>query len=131
MDNTQQNTGDQSAAGAAVATATHDPAAEKEVLKLIEESTTMQKEEKDGWIALLPQMNDAQVTELKRILATEKEKLEEIDARYKKQVKKLEKDYINNYLTKKSRQKWQKAREKEQSHLEESDEQAEELLSQL
>ena len=131
MNNTQQNTDNLGGAGAGATTANHDPALEKEILKLIKESATMQQVEKDGWIELMPQMNDSQINELKVILATEKEKLKEIDTRYKKKIEKLEKDYIENYLAKKSRKKWARAREKEQSHLEESDEQAEELLGQL
>jgi hypothetical protein len=109
----------------------HDPKLEREVMKLLDESNTMSKEEKESWISLMPIMNDEQVTELKRILATEKEKLAEIDKKYKSQVKKLEKEYIENYLSRKSRKKWEDAREREKSQLEESTEEAEELLSKL
>ena len=131
MDKKQQNTGGQNTAGVAGATAKCDPKVMKEVLKLIAESTTMQKIEKDGWIELMPQMSNSQIDELRLILVTEKNKLEEIDTRYKKQIKKIEKDYIENYLARKSRTKWKEARAKEQSHLKESDEKAEELLEQL
>ncbi len=131
MDNKQQNTGGRNTTGVAGATAERDPKVLKEVLRLIAESDTMQKVEKDGWIGLMPQMIDSQINELKQILTTEKDKLEEINTRYKKQVEKIEKDYIKNYLTRKSRKKWQEARKKEQSHLEESGEQAEKLLGRL
>lgn len=131
MDKKQQNTGGRNTAGVARATAKRDPKVLKEVLGLIAESNTMQKIEKEGWIGLIPQMSNSQINELKQILTTEKEKLEEIDTRYKKQIKKIEKDYIENYLARKSRKKWKEAREKEQSHLEESNEKADELLGQL
>lgn len=127
MTPTTQSAGTQTSDKSAV----RDAELEKEAIILIDESTTMQQEEKDSWKLLLPQMNNDQITELKRILITEKQKLLEIDEKYKKEVKRLEKDYIQNYLARKSRQKWQEAREKEQSHLEESSEKAEGLLSSL
>lgn len=109
----------------------HDINLEKEVFTLVMASTTMQREERDSWVTLIPKMNTIQMNELKRIILSEQEKLKAIDDKYQAQVKQLEKEYIEKYLTRKSRQKWEQARAHEESHLEESEQEAESILKSL
>ena len=99
--------------------------------KLINASLSMSQEEKDGWLNLLPKMNDAQKKELENILATEKQKLEEIDARYKKELQGIEQEYITKYLSGAARKRWEETRKREEESLSQSAQEAEAVLKNL
>lgn len=99
--------------------------------KLINDSTSMSVDEKAGWLHLLPSMNDAQKHELENILTTEKSKLDEIDARYKKELQSIEQEYITKYLSGAARKRWEEAKKREEESRIESGAEAEAVLKQL
>ena len=62
-----------------------------ELIELINSTNSMDKEEKQYWIDILPTMTDEQVNRLFDILETERKKLEELDLKYEKDMIDLEK----------------------------------------
>jgi hypothetical protein len=104
---------------------------DKEIKELVTLSKSMSQAEKDGWLQMLAIMNDDQKAELKTILTTEKQKLDEIDAKYRKKISSIEKKYFVTYVPLKAREKQQAVFHEEQKSREQTEEAAEELLENL
>jgi len=113
-----------------------------DLVKLILKSESMNTEEQNYWLQVLPVMTPDQVAELRDILETEKKKLAAIDAKYstqkgrgvgargKQPAKKLTEEELKRVEEK--RKKAQKERKKKEAeHKEKDEETAEDLLSQL
>jgi hypothetical protein len=103
-----------------------------ELITLVLRSKSMDtKDEKQSWFSLMPMMTDDQIAKLNDILTREKQKLEEIEAKYAKK----KDDIINKYT-----QKWDEAgyqnkiiqlKNQESIHEEQEDKEADALLQQL
>jgi len=109
-----------------------------ELVQMIVESESMNTEERNYWLQVLPVMTPDQITELLDILETEKRKLAAIDAKYESQkggIKKQGEKELTKEQLEKSEKKRIEARKKrrmeEAKHREEESEKAEDLLDQL
>lgn len=103
-----------------------------DLVELVLKSESMNAEERNYWLQVLPVMTPDQVAELRDILETEKKKLAAIDAKYSPQ-KSAEpgKEIDVEAVEKKRREAREKRKELESEHREEDQEKAEDLLSQL
>ncbi len=101
------------------------------ILALILGSESMNDEERQYWIDILPIMNQEQMTQLQTILQNEKDQLAAIDAKYSQEISKLGKDesIVQMENTRRDKQKQRSAQEASARASEETS--AEELLKQL
>lgn len=102
-----------------------------ELLELILKSESMNTEERNYWLQVLPVMTPEQVQELRDILETEKRKLAEIDAKYAVKKKPPEKEIDVEEVERKRREAKEQRKMAEEKHREQEEEHAEDLLSQL
>ena len=110
-------------------TATTDSANSTEEIKaLIDATDTLNESEKEYWLNLLPTMNEGQIEQLRGILETEQENMEEINKKYDQKLEEVSGKYLKRW----DHEKAQEARLKmkaEEASLKASDERkAEELL---
>lgn len=102
---------------------------EKAMLEeLIQSTNALRDDERQYWLDLLPNMNSDQMTQLKGILLSEQENVEQIDQKYDEKLQGVGEKYLNKWDSEKSRSErlQRQAQEKEQS--EEAEKKAEELL---
>jgi hypothetical protein len=102
-----------------------------EIIQLITGSESMNAEERQYWINILPIMTPEQITNLKEILVNEKEQLAAIDAKYTKEITNMgtaEQVAVTDAERKKKRQERQKA---EMEHKENEEGSAEDILKQI
>lgn len=60
-------------------------------------SETMDDNEKQYWLDIMPSMNSTQIDRLFYILDTEKIKLAELEARYQEEIRKLNEDHLKDW----------------------------------
>lgn len=99
-----------------------------ELVKLVLETESMDDDEKQYWFDIMPSMTDSQIDRLFNILDTEKKKLEALDEKYQKEIKKLNEKHLiewQEFQMKDSKQKIKAAQAKEK------DEDAEDVLKML
>ena len=109
-----------------------------DLVALVLKSESMNTEEKNYWLQVLPVMTPDQVAELRDILETEKKKLAAIDAKYAsqkggvpgQQEAKLSEEDLKK-MEEERRKKQEKRRAEEAKHKEADEDTAEDLLSQL
>lgn len=99
-----------------------------ELIQLILETESMENDEKQYWFDIMPSMTDDQIDRLFNILDTEKKKLQALEDKYKKEIKRLNEKHLiewQEYQLKDSKQKVQAAQALDK------DEDAEEVLKML
>lgn len=105
-----------------------------DLVELVIKSESMNREERNYWLQVLPVMTDDQVAELSDILQTEKKKLAAIDAKYAGQggnTAQSEPQIDPAEVERKRREAREQRWKAEQSHREQDEETAEDLLAQL
>lgn len=124
----------QSAATGASAGLTVPPEVEKkypDLIRLIRSSESMNDEERQYWINILPIMTAEQVKNLNDILDNERKQLAAIDAKYQTEVSKIG----NAELVRKTEEERKKRRAErsytEATHREQEDKAAEDLLKKM
>ncbi|MDD2907497.1 MAG: hypothetical protein PHH98_02545 [Candidatus Gracilibacteria bacterium] len=65
-----------------------------ELVKLILETESMDDDEKQYWFDIMPSMTDDQIDRLFNILDTEKKKLDALEDKYQKEIKKLNEKHL-------------------------------------
>lgn len=65
-----------------------------ELIKLILETESMEDDERQYWFDIMPSMTDEQIDRLFNILDTEKQKLEALEEKYKKEIKQLNEKHL-------------------------------------
>lgn len=102
-----------------------------DLVKLIKTTESMSEQERNYWFQILPIMTDKQVEKLRKILNQEKEQLATLDAKYEKEMKKLNDKHMaewREFETKKAREERQKA---ETASEQEEVKKEEDILGQL
>lgn len=99
-----------------------------EIVALILGSESMNVEERQYWINILPVMTPEQLENLKQILANEKKQLAAIDAKYSKEMKKLNTGRAVQQMGKKQQEKRSTRQSKEEKVEVEEKEKEEEIL---
>ena len=65
-----------------------------DLIKLILETESMDDDERQYWFDIMPSMTDDQIDRLFDILETEKNKLEELEVKYQKEIKSLNEKHL-------------------------------------
>ena len=64
------------------------------LIKLIKETESMDDDERQYWFDIMPSMTDKQIGRLKDILEVEKKKLQELEIKYQKEIKRLNEKHL-------------------------------------
>ncbi|MBT4021529.1 hypothetical protein HOF17_04090 [Candidatus Peribacteria bacterium] len=87
-----------------------------ELIELIVASESMNDEERQYWINILPVMTPEQITNLEQILDNEKTQLAAIDEKYKKEMEKVGGDVDIEEIGRQRREKRESRKSKEGDH---------------
>jgi hypothetical protein len=102
-----------------------------DILALILSSESMNQEERQYWINILPIMSPEQVQNLKDILQNEKSQLEAIDAKYAQEIEHVGDKELTKQTEEDIRKKRQARQQAEEQHKKEEEKAAEDLLKQM
>ena len=102
-----------------------------DLIALILESASMNDDERQYWFSILPIMTQDQVTRLREILTTEKQKLAEIDQKYQKQLDDVNQKHLIEWQAMKAKEQKQKLEQAEQKTKSVEEKEGENLLDQL
>jgi hypothetical protein len=89
-----------------------------ELIKLILHTESMDDDERQYWFDIMPSMTDSQVDRLYNILETEKQKLEELEDKYQKEIKSLNEKHLiewQEFQAKKSKEKMAEVKKNEKA----------------
>jgi len=101
------------------------------LVELILHSESMNKEERQYWVNILPIMTEEQVENLRGILVNEKDQLAAIDKKYSKQIEQMGQEELIRKTEAQRRQLRSRHESQEAKHEEEDAERAEELLKEI
>lgn len=102
-----------------------------ELVEMIMSTESMNNEERQYWIDLLPVMTPEQVQNLYDILDNERKKLAEIDSFYSKKVSEIEKEEAAEKLQEERENKMNKLEEAEAQHEKEEEALEKQLLEEM
>lgn len=102
-----------------------------ELLDLILESESMNDEERQYWINILPIMTPEQIGNLREILKNEREQLKAIDQKYAKEIQQIGQERLIRETQDAHRRHREERIEKEHKASEEEDKRSEDLLKQI
>lgn len=102
-----------------------------EIITLIQASESMNDEERQYWINILPIMTPEQVANLRQILDNEKTQLAAIDKKYSKEISTLGQEELIRQADEERRNRRQKLKAAERQSEEAEDTQAEDLLKKI
>ena len=102
-----------------------------DLIELILSSESMNNEERQYWINILPIMTPDQIENLQGILKNEKKQLEAIDKKYSKQIEQMGQEELVRRTETQRRSVRTKRESAEAKHDQQDDVQAEELLKQI
>ncbi|KKW40956.1 hypothetical protein A2454_00325 [Candidatus Peribacteria bacterium RIFOXYC2_FULL_55_14] len=102
-----------------------------ELIELILQSESMNDEERQYWINILPIMTPDQIENLRGILQNEKEQLAAIDNKYSKQIEQMGQEELIRRTEVERRGRRTQLQSDEATHSAQDEEQAEELLKQI
>lgn len=102
-----------------------------ELVEMIMSTESMNNEERQYWIDLLPVMTPEQVQNLYDILDNERKKLAEIDSFYSKKVSEIEKEEAAEKLQEERKNKMNKLEEAEAEHEKEEEALEKQLLEEM
>jgi len=96
--------------------------------QLINAATALNPAEKQYWLDLLPNMNEAQIQQLKGILESEQKNLDAIDHKYDQKLENVAEKYLSKWDSEKGKVERLKKLEEEKKVQTESEATAEALL---
>lgn len=102
-----------------------------DLVELIKGSASMNDSERQYWFSILPIMTADQVSRLREILTTEKQKLAEIDKKYQKQLQGVNEKHLIEWQAMKMKESKKKVAAAESQAKGGEEQQSEELLKQL
>lgn len=102
-----------------------------EILALIQGSESMNDEERQYWINILPIMTPEQIANLKQILDNEKSQLAAIDQKYSREISALGQEDLIRRADEQRRTRREELRNAERKDEETEDVKAEDLLKQI
>ena len=101
------------------------------ILVLIQGSESMNNEERQYWINILPIMTPEQLKNLEEILSSEKKQLAAIDAKYSKEMTQVEGGAAVASMEQKIRSQKERRQEAEHADLQKEQNKEQEILSQI
>jgi hypothetical protein len=102
-----------------------------ELVKLILETESMSKEERNYWFQILPIMTKEQVERLKNILNEEKAQLAQLDTQYQDELSKLNEKHLKEWDEFERKQERQQRLDAEAAHEKEEAQQEQDILGEL
>ncbi len=102
-----------------------------ELLELILASESMNDEERQYWINILPIMTPEQIGNLREILKNEREQLKAIDKKYAKEIQEIGQERLIRETQDAHRKRREERLHKEHAVEEEEDKRTEQLLKQI
>jgi len=102
-----------------------------DLIKLIFETESMDADEREYWLQILPIMTEDQIKKFRDILVNEKDQLDKLDKEYEDEMSGLEKQHKNKRNEEEIKQKREELKAKESAAEKEEDQAEEELLKQL
>lgn len=102
-----------------------------DLVALILASESMNTEERQYWINILPIMTPEQITDLQTILVNEKTQLAAIDQKYAKEIDQMGKTQVAEQTEEERRRRRDERRSKEETHRAEEERNTEELLKKI
>ena len=101
------------------------------LIELIKSSESMNDEERQYWVNILPIMTPDQIKNLYEILENERKQLAAIDAKYRTEADKIGQAAIIKQTEEERKKRRTERSEKEATHRESEDKAAEDLLKQM
>ena len=95
-----------------------------ELIKLILHTESMDDDERQYWFDIMPSMTDSQIDRLYNILETEKQKLEELEIKYQKEIKSLNEKHLiewQEFQAKKAKEKMAEVKKNEKAEEKDPD----------
>jgi hypothetical protein len=102
-----------------------------DLVKLIFETESMDADEREYWLQILPIMTEDQIKKFRDILVNEKEQLTKLDKEYEEEMSGLEKQHKTQINQEEVKQKREELRAKESAAEKEENQAEEDLLKQL
>jgi len=101
------------------------------LVDLILKTESMKDKERKYWFQLMPVMNDEQIQKLQGILQNEKDQLIELDAKYEKEIGKLNEQPASQWNAENTSAKMEQIKQKESESEKEEKGKEDDILSQL
>ncbi|MDD5623747.1 MAG: hypothetical protein PHI23_03490 [Candidatus Peribacteraceae bacterium] len=102
-----------------------------EIIELILGSESMNDEERQYWVNILPVMTPEQVQNLKDILTNEREQLAAIDRKYANEIEKLGQDELTRKIEEERHRRQQQRSQSEEAASREEEAKAQQLLNKI
>lgn len=102
-----------------------------ELIELILKSESMNDEERQYWIGILPVMTPEQIQSLKEILENEKKQLQAIDEKYAKEIEKVGSAQALQQMEAERTVRREQRKKKEDTHREEEEKATEDILKKI
>lgn len=102
-----------------------------ELIELIMGSESMNDEERQYWINILPVMTPEQTQNLKDILINERDQLQAIDRKYAKEIERIGSDQLVEKIEEERRRRREERTKQESQAKEEETERAEDILGEI
>ncbi|ALM09743.1 MAG TPA: hypothetical protein DDX11_05090 [Candidatus Peribacter riflensis] len=102
-----------------------------ELIGLILQSESMNDEERQYWVNILPVMTPEQIQNLKDILSNEKQQLAAIDRKYAKEIERIGETQLLEQVDEERRRRRTQRSQTEQAAKQEEDEQTQSLLGRI
>ena len=102
-----------------------------DLIELIKASESMNNEERQYWINILPIMTPEQIQNLREILENERRQLAAIDAKYQTEIQKIGQSEVIKQTEEERTKRRNERQFSEASHKEQEDKQTEDLLKQI
>lgn len=102
-----------------------------DIIKLIYETESMNEEEREYWMQIMPIMTEEQIKKFRDILINEKEQLSKLDKDYEQEMSRINAKKAPEIDETKLKQKLEEIKEKEKADEQSDKDKEEELLKQL
>lgn len=102
-----------------------------ELIELILGSESMNNEERQYWINILPVMKPSQVENLQNILVNEKRQLEAIDKKYATQIKQAGQSHLLKTMEEERKKRRDERHSKEEEAMQKEEEATQDILQQI
>ncbi|MBI4232196.1 hypothetical protein HY605_03095 [Candidatus Peregrinibacteria bacterium] len=102
-----------------------------DLIKLIYETESMNEEEREYWMQILPIMSEEQTSKFRDILVNEKDQLTKLDKEYESEMNKINQSKPQEIDAEQVKEKFEEIKTAEKVHEAEESSEEEELLKQL
>ena len=102
-----------------------------DLIKLIFETESMNQDEREYWLQILPIMSEEQIIKFREILVNEKDQLAKLDKEYESEMQRINQKQVVEFDEAKMKQKLQTVKQEEAQHQADETGTEEDLLNKL